>query len=142
MENLNQTKKSKITKLTTIIVGQEKKWHKCSIHFENGDQGIVFYSEPPKLVEGDEITYSILNENGENKLKNVKKVYAEKPTGNSNGFGGFKKNNAETDKLIARQTSLKCASDLVIAGKIDLKNLFALTNKMTSFILTGEVEQK
>jgi hypothetical protein len=135
MENLNQTKKSKITKLTTIIVGQEKKWHKCSIHFENGDQGIAFYSEPPKLVEGDEITYSILNENGENKLKNVKKVYAEKPTGNSNGFGGgFKKNNAETDRRIAKQVSIKCSTDLIVAGKADLKDLFALSEKIYKYL--------
>lgn len=132
-----EEKKAKIKNLTTEIVGNQNQWHKVSIWLENGEYGVAFYSQPTKLKIGDEITYSIeVAPDNTQKLKNVKKVYAEKPVGNGNGngFGGFKKNNAETDKRIAKQVAVKSATDLVVAGKVDLKDLFALSEKIYKYL--------
>ena len=103
-----ETKKSKlISKQHEKMVGA---WFKYFLTFENGDSGSYFLPEPlNRFTEGDTIEYSILNENGENKLRNVKKVFV-KPTNTFKGSNYAKKDQGETNLLIARQTSLKCYS--------------------------------
>lgn len=98
------------------------------ITFDNQDTGQYFSNSEKQDVfqEGKEIEYTI-----EQKINGNYTNYSIKPvkTG-GNGFVPGKGNPAYEHKRVA----LKCATDLVCAGKIEEKSLIPAAEKMMTFL--------
>lgn len=96
-----------------------------NITFDNGDTGTIGTKEkmPDKLSPGSELTYTIeVNERG-NKIKAV----APKPK-----FGGGRP--GEPIELKMATFALSYSKDLVIGGKLESKDMFAIADKMFDWI--------
>lgn len=86
------------------------------IGFDNGDTGVYFSKSEKQDVfkEGVETDYTI-----EAKVNGQYTNYSIKPVRSANGFVPGKGNPAYEHK----RTALKCAVDLAVAGKIELKSI-------------------
>jgi hypothetical protein len=105
--------------------GTNGEYHIFEITFDNGDKGDFITKKNPQssFAEGKETEYTIetvVNGNYTNhKIKPVQ-----------NGFVPGKGNPAYEHK----RTALKCATDLVCAGKIEEKNLIPAAEKLMKFL--------
>lgn len=99
------------------------------ITFDNGDSGQYFNSKETQdtFKEGQEIEYTIETKvNGNFTNHSIKPVRAA----NGTGFVPGKGNPAYEHKRVA----LKCATDLVCAGKVPEKDLIAAAEKLMKFL--------
>lgn len=97
------------------------------ITFDNQDTGQYFSNSEKQDVfqEGKEIEYTI-----EQKTNGNYTNYSIRPVKSGNGFVPGKGNPAYEHKRVA----LRCACDLVCAGKIDEKNLIPAAEKLMTFL--------
>lgn len=106
--------------------GNNGEYHIFEITFDNGDKGDYITKKNPQssFIEGKESEYTIetvINGNYTNhKIKPVQQ----------NGFVPGKGNPAYEHK----RTALKCATDLVCAGKVDEKNILTAAKKFMEFL--------
>lgn len=106
--------------------GKNGEAHIFEITFDNGDTGQYFSSskEQSTFKEGSEIDYTI-----EKKVNGNYTNYTVKPV-KQNGFIPGKGNPAIEHKRVA----LKCATDLVCAGKLPEKDLISGAEKLMKFL--------
>lgn len=101
-------------------------YHVFEVTFDNGDKGnyLSKSKEQSTFKEGVEVDYTI-----EEKVNGNYKNYTIKPV-QKNGFVPGKGNPAYEHKRVA----LKCATDLVCAGKIAEKDLVTAAGKLMKFL--------
>ena len=97
-----------------------------ALTFENGDTGQIGAREknPPKLSAGQELTYTIEATDKGNKIKAVN----AKPK-----FGGGGRP-SEPIELKMATFALSYSKDLVVGGKLETKDMFALADKMFDWL--------
>lgn len=124
METKKSVCRSAIFKKTGT--GKYGEYHIFEITFDNQDKGDFLAKTNPQSTfkEGVEIDYTI-----EEKVNGQYKNYSIKPI-QSNGFVPGKGNPAYEHKRVA----LRCACDLVCAGKIEEKNLIPAAEKLMTFL--------
>lgn len=118
--------------------GQYGRMYRFEITFDNGDYGqyLSKSQDQTKFVIGQDATYT-----KESKEHNGNTYYTIKPAqtqGYSGGGGGSYKKDPETEKRIARMSVLKAASDLCIAGKIELHSITYVSQILERYVMTGE----
>lgn len=91
------------------------------IELDNGDKGQIGTKDknPEKLQAGQELTYTIEATTRGNKIKAV----------NTNQGGGFKKPMRDPKEQMT-SFAMSYAKDLVVAGKLDIKDLEAGTKRI------------
>jgi len=114
------------------------------IELDNGDKGSIGCKSklPDSIAEGKELSYEITQDgeyNGQPRFK-IKAVSA-KPF-SSGGYGG--KRDPETDIRIARQSSLKIASEVILAagghnstGEI-IADIIDAADILTAYVMNGK----
>ncbi len=107
--------------------------HKYTITFENGDQGTYFSKSDnqEKFKAGTETTYKY------DELKNRVKPHWEGNQQNSDHTYTSKNDNREI--YIIRQSSLKCATEYVIANGGNITTILHNADILTKWVQTGEV---
>ena len=132
--------KSKVTKCEntgTWTSPEGKTFYKFDIEFENGDRAdFLQQTNEVKHPVGSEEDYEISTTD-----KGYKKIKFNKPGGFTRG-GAFQKSPEEEKKrqeMIVRQSSLKCATDLVCNGKVDYDDLLLIAQVLTDWAL-GDIE--
>ena len=142
------TKKSIVTSCQADGSWTSKKYgtefYRFEIAFENGDSGEYSSKsvEQTKFVTGQEAEYTIENNGYGNKIKPVSS-YEGGNTGSSSS-GGYKSKgrSAETELSIVRQSSLKCATDYVIANGGDELRVIEVAELLTAWVQTGQKPEK
>tara|TARA_R100000278_G_C5369897_1_gene128516 strand:- start:76 stop:531 length:456 start_codon:yes stop_codon:yes gene_type:complete len=117
--------------------------YKYEVAFENGDSGE--YSSKSenqnKFVVG-EVAYYEYTSGKYPKVKPQSKDYAESVLSNPGQSSGNSSNNAK-DIIIARQSSLKCATDYCIANGGTPAEVIEIAELFTDFAINGKkVESK
>ncbi len=122
--------KSKVKKITGD--GSWNDLYKFEIELDNGDIGKLYKKRDDSgLSIGQEIDYNI-NEKGSLKIiTNYEKSYAK-----SNNRGSDK------EELICRQSSLKCATDFIIANGGDSNDVIKLAEKFVAFVMHDKYIQR
>lgn len=97
------------------------------IFFDNGDKGVYFSKTETQDIfkEGVDTDYTI-----EAKVNGNYTNYSIKPVRAANGFVPGKGNPSYEHKRVA----LKCATDLVCAGKVNEKDLIPAAEKLMKFL--------
>ena len=107
--------------------------YKFEVSFENGDTGEYSSKskDQNKFVIGHETEYEFTD----GKYPKVKPVYNPASGGSYNKFN----NDANRQKMIVKQSSLKCAVDLCIAdNKTDLHSVFKVANNIVRWVMEEE----
>ena len=105
-----------------------KTFYKYEVAFENGDSGEYssISAEQNKFVEGQETEYEFID----GKFPKVKPV----SNFQQSGYATVKKGD-NREKSIVRQSSLKCATDFVIANGGDEARVIELADMFTTWVL-------
>lgn len=118
---MEKTSKIKSSKFLKEWQGEKGIIYYHEIHLENGDEGQIGTKEksPEKLNVGQELTYTIESSSYGNKIKAV-----------SQSSGGFKGKPQRDPKEQMISFSTSYVKDLIVAGKIDIKDLEPSVKRM------------
>jgi hypothetical protein len=113
-------------------------FYRFEIGFENGDTGEYSSksADQNKFVMGQMATYTITSKEHNGKTYHTIKP-AEQPQQSGGGFAPRAKD-PETEKRITRMSVLKCATDLVIHGKVELAALTNVAIILEHYVMTGD----
>jgi len=121
-------KKAKITsieKKPDFQTNDGKTLYVFELELDNGDKGAIFKQKDNPYVEvGQEITYEI-NDRGSIKIQREGGGFAPKQS--------FKKD-SNVQEYIIKQSSLKCAIDLVVAEKIEPHEWEKMANSFVEWV--------
>jgi len=107
--------------------GMFKELYVFEVEFQNGDVGKIYRkTDDPKWKEGQLIKYTM---NDKGSIKEVKE-------GGYQG-GGYKKDD-NVQKMIVKQSTLKCAVDFVIAKNGTSKDVTDLATKWYDYIMGND----
>ena len=107
---MKTAKITNIEKKKDFVTNDGKTLYVFELELDNGDKGAIFKQKDNPYVEvGQEITYEI-NDRGSIKI--------QREGGGFNSNQSFKKD-SNVQEYIIRQSSLKCAIDLVVSEKIE-----------------------
>ena len=129
---MNKTSKVTNVQANGTWEGQYGLMYKYDVTFENGDSGEYSSKskEQNKFVVGQDTQYNFID----GKYPKVKPVsnfeqtsYTQKPT------------NTNRELAIIRQSSLKCATDYVIANGGDINTVIINADTLTKWVQTGEM---
>lgn len=111
---MEKTSKIKSCRFVSEWTGQNGVVYYHEIELENGDKGQIGTKDrlPDKIAVGQELTYTIESTPRGNKIKAV--------SGQSSGFKG-KPQRDPKEQMIS--FSMSYCKDLVVAGKLDIKDL-------------------
>ena len=129
-------KTSKVTNVQANGTWESKQYnttyYKFEVSFENGDVGEYSSKSPEqnKFVVGQETEYEYID----GKFPKVKPVSTFEQ-----GSYAPKANTAGRELLIIRQSSLKCATDYVIANGGDITTILHNADILTNWVQTGVV---
>jgi len=128
-------KTSKITRTVfkTEWKGQNGSVFYHDVEFENGDKGSIGTKEqePAKLNPGQELTYT-LEPNDKGGLPKIKPVQAK---GGYSGGGGKPQQDPKVQMI---SFSMSYAKDLIVGGKVDIKDLEKTFNLIHT-LMTGKL---
>ncbi len=102
------------------------------VKLDNGDSGLYNSKtkEQSKFVVGTEVEYEIETKSNDRGSWNViKPVAAQKSFG-----GGFGKSAPKNENSIIAQSSIKASVELICAGKVEVKDLFATAEKIMNWV--------
>lgn len=122
-------KKAKITR--TVFknewAGPNGNVYYHDIELDNGDKGSIGSKEkmPAKLNPGQDLTYTI-----EGDARGGFKIKAVNPSGAGGGFGSGKKGPDPKVQIVS--FAMSYTKDLVVAGKIDVKDMSSYFEKIHS----------
>ncbi|QDP48007.1 MAG: hypothetical protein Tp1124DCM108671_42 [Prokaryotic dsDNA virus sp.] len=103
--------------------GMFKELYVFEVEMQNGDVGKIYRkTEDPKLKEGELIKYT-MNDKGSIKIQT-----------DYQGGGGYKKDD-NVQKMIVKQSTLKCAVDFVIAKNGTSEDVTTLATKWYDYIM-------
>jgi len=123
-----EKKRSKIVKIEfkREWTGKFGKMYEFLIYLQNGEWGHVnFKTIEGEYKENDEISYELEQRNS--------KWYLNIDKPQNKGFGGGGES-PEKQRSIARQCAVKEACGLVVGGKIELNQLFIMSDKIFEWI--------
>ena len=111
-----------------------KLFYKWQIEMENGDTGgyLSVTDQATKFPIGQEVEYEYDTSN--QTYPRIKPA----PTGNFGGGGNYNKD-PKTQEYIIRQSSLKCATDLVIANGGNITTILNNADIFTKWVQTGQI---
>lgn len=103
--------------------------YKFQVKFENGDGGNLFRKEDDaKLKEGDTLKYT-MNDKGS--------IQPQRDGSYGGSSGGYKKDD-NVQKMIVKQSTLKCAVEFIIAKNGTSEDVTDLANKWFDYIMSGD----
>lgn len=127
---MEKTSKVKSQKFQKEYEGNYGKVYYFEIEMENGDKGQYGSKKNPQdtFIEGQELSYDIVEKNGYFHIKPLRQIIP-------NGFNGNKKPyDPAADNfrqaLIVAQSSITKVVELVIAGKVEMKDLQPVTDRL------------
>lgn len=139
-------KQSVVTSLIPIMEdsGTQKTWanshgvqmYNLQMTLQNGDKGTYSSERPEGSVSvGDEVTYNLEVKGKWTNIRKVKKVDPNYNQGTSSGAPqkSYRSGGADivkSEKIKAASMSLAWAKDLVVAGKVDVKQLLPTATKL------------
>ncbi len=120
---MEKTSKIKSSKFLKEWQGEKGIIYYHEIELDNGDHGQIGTKErlPDKLNVGQELTYTIESSSYGNKIKAVS-------AGSGSGFRGGKPQRDPKEQMISFATAY--TKDLIVAGKIDIKDLEPAVKRM------------
>ncbi len=115
-----------------------KTFYKYAIEFENGDAGEYssVSAEQNKFVKGQEVDY--LYDLSRPQYPKIKPVYNYNNSNNT----APKKVNDNVQEYIIKQSTLKCATDYVIANGGSERRVIEIAEIFSQWVLKGEVPQE
>lgn len=128
--------KIKTSKVTTAKYdGKWQELHKYHIEFENGDKGTYFSKseDQQKFKAGTETTYKY------DELKNRVKPHWEGAPQSQGSKPTYSAPTSDRELSIIRQSSLKCATEYVIANGGNITTILHNADILTNWVQTGEV---
>lgn len=86
-----------------------------------------------KFVIGQEVDYEVIQGQFGNKIK---PIFGQNQNGSSSySGGGFKTNDVDKQMMIVKQSSLNRAVDMLIADKIDKKDILKVAQSFTDWVM-------
>lgn len=120
----------------TWVNQKGKTMYNLSMELENGDRGTYSSEKPDGSVSvGDEVQYTVQVSGNYTNFRGVKKYT---PYGGNTGAkksGGYSRDVANEERLKAMGFGLSYAKDLVVAGKIEVKEMGVFADRFKDKII-------